>query len=306
MSTQLFTALAFVACMVSADNAGGGNRLIRSSLDRKGLRVAESSRAGIKVVTGATTLNTLEEAADRSRAGIKLVMGVRMDALNTLEVGIVSNLMTKYHCHADGASLAETLADIKQQNADSTGKLKLKCAQSKDIIKKEWEESKKKHEVDHENRVEQVCESNLKTKSTYQDEHAAAMKVYFQEMEDAKKKFDLVVAAASQKEAEAESSAEQISGAQLGQLTAEYDMNMEEINTNCTRKTAALMKEESIVKELQTKLSELSISITGLPKTVEHPNEFETKSYTNGEMDKKEEVKRDDDDEEPFFEPIQN
>ena len=83
-------------------------------------------------------------------------------------------------------------------------------------------------------------------------------------------------------------------------------MNMEEINTNCTRKTAALMKEESIVKELQTKLSELSISITGLPKTVEHPNEFETKSYTNGEMDKKEEAKRDDDDEEPFFEPIQN
>ena len=303
MSTQLFTALAFVACMVSADNAGGGNRLIRSSLDRKGLRVVDSSRAGIKVVTGATTLNTLEEAADRSRAGIKMVMGVRMDALNTLEVGIVSNLMTKYHCHADGASLAETLADIKQQNADSTGKLKLKCAQSKDIIKKEWEESKKKHEVDHENRVEQVCESNLKTKSTYQDEHAAAMKVYFQEMADAKKKFDLVVAAASQKEAEAESSAEQISGAQLGQLTAEYDMNMEEINTNCTRKTAALMKEESIVKELQTKLSELSISITGLlqvvPKTVEHPNEkfpnekFETKSYTNGEMDKKEEAAED-------------
>ena len=186
MSTQLLTALAFVACMVSADNAGGGNRLIRSSLDRKGLRVVDRSRAGIKVVTGATTLNTLEEAADRSRAGIKMVMGVRMDALNTLEVGIVSNLMTKYHCHADGASLAETLADIKQQNADSTGKLKLNCAQSKDTIKKEWEESKKKHEFDHENRVEQVCESNLKTKSTYQDEHAAAMKVYFQEMADAK------------------------------------------------------------------------------------------------------------------------
>jgi hypothetical protein len=121
--------------------------------------------------------------------------------------------------------------------------------------------------------------------------------VYFQELKDAKEKFDLALAAATKKEVDENLAAEKTSRVQLELLSDEHSKKLEKTKTTCIGKVQELMKEKTIVKKLQAKLSELKILMSMPVKTAEqmeaedaaamkymkeHPDEkFDPKKFIN-------------------------